>query len=77
MPQILAPNPSPAAANPACLPTHHPYSPSQVDTPEGLPARQRFDKYRGLKSYRTSAWDPRESLPQDYARVFAFENFKR
>lgn len=49
----------------------------QVDTPDGVPARQRFDKYRGLKSFRTAPWDPRESLPQDYSRVFAFENFRR
>ena len=49
----------------------------QIDTPTDVPARDRFARYRGLKSWRSSPWDAREGLPQEYANTFAFENFKR
>jgi pre-rRNA-processing protein TSR1 len=51
--------------------------PDEVDTPLDVRASVRFARYRGLKSLRTSAWDPYESLPADYARIFAFQSFSR
>jgi len=48
-----------------------------MDTPQETPARVRFQKYRGLKSYRTSEWDPKENLPLDYSRIYQFSNFSR
>ena len=50
---------------------------AQVDTPRDVAARVRFAKYRGLKSWRSSPWDPKENLPREYSRVFAFQNSKR
>lgn len=33
-------------------------------------------RYRGLKSFRTSPWDPKENLPLDYARYVKIESWK-
>ena len=51
--------------------------PDEVDTPRDVSARIRFQRYRGMRSFRTSPWDPYENLPRDYARIFQFEDFKR
>uniref|UniRef100_A0A6U9Q6Z5 Bms1-type G domain-containing protein n=1 Tax=Picocystis salinarum TaxID=88271 RepID=A0A6U9Q6Z5_9CHLO len=51
--------------------------PDEIDVERGTVIRERFSKYRGLKSFRSSPWDPREGLPDDYSRIFAFESYLR
>ena len=50
--------------------------PDEVDTPEDMPARQRFGRFRGLRSFRSSPWDPKESLPRSYGRIYQLNNFQ-
>ena len=49
--------------------------PDEVEAPADAPARERFQKYRGLDSFRSSVWDPKENLPLDYSRIFQLERF--
>ncbi|RNE98936.1 pre-rRNA-processing protein TSR1 [Trypanosoma conorhini] len=53
------------------------WNPDMVDTPLNLPARQRFAKYRGLKSFPTGKWDPTENLPPHYAYIYKLQGITR
>ena len=50
--------------------------PDEVDHEEETSARDRFARYRALKSFRKSHWDPKENLPESYGAVYHFASFK-
>ncbi|GMH62174.1 hypothetical protein TrRE_jg4581 [Triparma retinervis] len=50
--------------------------PDEVQCDEDEEASKRFARYRALKSFRKSTWDPKENLPEDYSTLFHFSNFK-
>ena len=51
--------------------------PDEIDTPFGVLAKDRFQKYRGLQSFKHTPWDPKENLPSDFARIYTFQNIER
>jgi pre-rRNA-processing protein TSR1 len=50
--------------------------PDEVDVDEDAKASERLARYRSLKSFRKSHWDPKENLPETYASIYHFKNFK-
>ena len=49
--------------------------PDEVDTPF-KEARVRFQKYRGIKSLKNCDWDPYENLPEEYSKIWRFQNYQ-
>lgn len=47
--------------------------PDEVNTPHDQLAKVRFQKYRGLASFRTSEWDKYENLPVEYSKIYEFK----
>lgn len=50
--------------------------PDEVELTQDQIASERFARYRSLKSFRKSYWDPKENLPDAYAKVYHFSNFR-
>lgn len=53
--------------------------PDEVDFDPSESARMRFRKYRGLKDFRQSEWDPEEAetnTPSWYRQILKFSNYK-
>ncbi|KAH0787130.1 pre-rRNA-processing protein TSR1 [Histomonas meleagridis] len=51
--------------------------PDEFDYDGTVILNQRLRRYRGLKSFQNSPWDPYESLPPQYAQIYEFSNFNR
>lgn len=49
--------------------------PDEVETPH-KDARVRFQKYRGIKSLKNCDWDPYENLPEQYSKIWRFQNYQ-
>lgn len=53
------------------------WNPDMIDTPINLPARERFSKYRGLKSFHSGKWDLTENLPPQYAYIYKLQGYSQ
>ncbi|UYV69793.1 TSR1, partial [Cordylochernes scorpioides] len=51
--------------------------PDEVDLDPSESAQKRFAKYRPLKSFHQSEWDPNEGLPADYSRIVDFRHYRQ
>jgi len=56
--------------------SEHQEFPDEVEVDEDVKAQDRFARYRSLKSFRKSYWDPKESLPESFASIYNFNSFK-
>ena len=50
--------------------------PDEVDYPMDTVCRERFARYRGLKSVKEGEWDVKENLPVEYSQIFSFADYK-
>ena len=54
----------------------HQEFPDEIQVNEDEKARDRFARYRSLKSFKKSPWDPKENLPDSYSSIYQFSSFK-
>ncbi|KAL7536285.1 hypothetical protein ACHAWF_005422, partial [Thalassiosira exigua] len=50
--------------------------PDEAKYEEDTSARDRYARYRALKSFRRSPWDPKENLPESYGTIYHFGSFR-
>jgi len=50
--------------------------PDEIELQQDMAARDRLARYRSVKSFRESEWDPLENLPDDYSKLYAFRGIK-
>uniref|UniRef100_A0A7S1BMZ9 Ribosome biogenesis protein BMS1/TSR1 C-terminal domain-containing protein n=2 Tax=Corethron hystrix TaxID=216773 RepID=A0A7S1BMZ9_9STRA len=51
--------------------------PDEIELREKELGRERMARYRSLTNYQTSRWDPKENLPEDYARVWHVGRYRK